>query len=69
MEKKYLVVIKWYQLLFIQLLSAAIVESIKSNDVVMQLAKERLVRSPLINETSISTTGKTLSQMTGKLIL
>lgn len=64
---KYLVV-KWFQLLFIQLLSTAIAESIKSNEVVMQLGNERLARSPLINITSIdiTTTRKTLSQMTGK---
>jgi len=64
---KYLVV-KWFQLLFIQLLSTAIAESIKSNEVVMQLGNERLARSPLINVTSIdiTTTRKTLSQMTGK---
>jgi hypothetical protein len=65
--EKYLVV-KWFQLLFIQLLSAAIVESIKSNEVVMQLGNERLERSPLINITAIdiNTTRKTLSQTTGK---
>lgn len=64
---KYLVV-KWFQLLFIQLLSTAIVESIKSNEIIMQLGNERLPRSPLINITSIdiTTTRKTLSQMTGE---
>lgn len=69
--EKYLVVIKWFQLLYIQLLSAAIVESIKSNEVVTQLGNERLDRSHLINAISmnITTTGKSLSKMTGKLIL
>ncbi|CAG9807921.1 unnamed protein product [Chironomus riparius] len=64
--EKYLVVIKWFQLLYIQLLSAAIVESIKSNEVVTQLGNERLDRSHLINAISmnITTTGKSLSKMT-----
>ncbi|XP_070503555.1 uncharacterized protein T48 [Chironomus tepperi] len=68
--EKYLVIIKCFQLLFIQLLSAAIVESIKSNEIFMQLGKERLVRSPLINVTpDITTTRKTSLQTTDCSVL
>lgn len=64
---KYLVVIKCFQLLFIHLLSAGIVESNKNNNaVITQLGNERPERSPLINVTSllldIPTTRKTISQ-------
>ena len=69
---KHLVLVKWFQLLFIQLLYISIVESIKSNEVFMQNVNnkyiEKLDSSSNFTSIDLIKAGKTLSQMTGKII-